>query len=86
MEAERNDKEFEVPVVCTQCHLLNVLQVHANLVIVGPHVQLGEEPGATELIHHWDRELVLLHLVLQRPIVNEEALGPICLVDEQHQH
>ena len=87
-ETKRHDEELEVAVVGAECRLLRVGQVHAHLVIAGMQVQLGEEHGAMQLIEELvdqrDQELVLGGLVIERAVVDAEAPGAVCLLDQQH--
>jgi hypothetical protein len=61
--------------------------MHRDLVVAISQIQPGEEPGAMKLIqefvHHQNRELVLECLVVKRPIVDVEALGPVRLFKQR---
>jgi hypothetical protein len=56
VEPKRHDEELVEAIVSPKCRLLNISGVHANLVVAGAEVQLGEESGAVklveELVHH----------------------------------
>lgn len=45
-EAKRHHQELEVTVVHPECCLVDVISVHAHLVIAVAKVELGEESGA----------------------------------------
>ena len=59
-EAEHHDHELEVAVVGAQRCFVDVLRVHAHLVVAAAEIKLGEERGALEfveqLVHDWDWE------------------------------
>lgn len=61
--------------VSLEGRLGNVNEVHANLVVTGAKVQLGEDAGAAELIqeffHNWDEELVVDRDGIERSVVHE---------------
>lgn len=84
-ETERHYEKFEVVVVGSEGCLLNVGGVHVHLMVPQAQVYLGEELGAMELIEelvdHWDQELVLGHLIVERPVVDAEMPVHVCLLD-----
>ena len=61
--------------VSPEGRLGNVSEVHANLVVTGAKVQLGEDAGAAKLIqeffHNWGGELVLDRDGIERSVVHE---------------
>ena len=66
----------------------DIIGVHLPLVVARPQVELSEETSpmelVKELIHHWDRELVLRRLGVEGVVVNAEAPQSIRLMDQQH--
>ena len=49
-ESERHDQKFEEGVMRPECCLVDVGRPHADLVVSGSEVELGEEAGAMELV------------------------------------
>jgi hypothetical protein len=49
-ESERHDEERKVAVVCSERGLLNVIRMHAHLMVVGAEIQFGEESSAVQLV------------------------------------
>lgn len=86
-EAEQHDEELEQPLVSAERRLVDVIWMHAYLVIAGAHVELGEEPGAAQLVEqllrHRDRKFILDCLVVESPVVNAESPRAILLFDQQ---
>ena len=66
---------------------MDVVRVHAHLMISAPQVELGEKAGAPkfiqEFVDDWDRKLVLDRLVIQGPEVNAELPRTIMFLDQQ---
>jgi len=76
-QPEGHDKELEVAVMRPESRPMDVVRVHAHLMISAPQVELGEKAGAPkfiqEFVDDWDRKLVLDRLVIQGPEVNAES-------------
>jgi hypothetical protein len=71
-----------------ECRLLNVVHMHADLVVARAEVQLGEEACAVEfveqLIDDRDRELVLYCAAIESSVVDAEAPGAVVFLDEEN--
>jgi hypothetical protein len=67
--------------------LVDVLPLHTDLMLAGPEIELGEEPGAMEfiqeLVDDWDGESVLDGDGVQRAIVDAELSRAIRFLDEE---
>jgi hypothetical protein len=67
--------------------LVDVLLLHTDLMLAGPEIELGEEPGAMEfiqeLVDDWDGESVLDGDGVQRAIVDAELSRAIRFLDEE---
>jgi len=76
-EAERHDHELEVAVVDAERRFVDVLRVHAHLVVAAAEIKLGEERGTLEfieqLVHDWNWEQVSDGLGVQGAIIDAEA-------------
>jgi hypothetical protein len=76
-QPERHDEELEETLVCLECHLLHICRVHADLVVAGVKIKLGEVLCAAQLIQQLlddqDREFVPDHLGIKGAIVNTET-------------
>jgi len=85
-EAERHDHELEVAVVRVERRLVDVLRVHAHLMLAAAEVQLGEERRALEFIeqfvHNRDWEQVADGLGVQCAVVDAEPPGAV-LADKE---
>ena len=76
-EAERHDHELEVAVVGAERRFVDVLRVHAHLVVAAAEIKLGEERGTLEfieqLVHDWNWEQIADGLGVQGTIIDAEA-------------
>lgn len=68
--------------------LVDVVGVHAHLVVAAAEVELDEEPRVAkfveELVHHGYRKLILHRFGVQLTVVDAEPLGSVGLLDQQH--
>ena len=73
-EAKRHHKEFEVAVMRLEGGLVDIIRLHADLVISRAQIELGEEASALEFIHkflhHQDGKLILYRLFVEGTVVH----------------
>lgn len=71
-----------------KCSLVNILRVHANLVVPTVEIELGEEVGTTQFIemfiHHGYGELVFDGLRIQVTVIDAEMPCLVGLLYQQH--
>ena len=87
-ETEGHHQELIVSLMSAKHRFADVLRVHPHLMVAGAEVELGEETRTMELIqelvHHWDRELILGGLCIKGVVVDVEPPGLVRLADQQH--
>jgi hypothetical protein len=73
--------------MCPKCRLVDVVRVHAHLMVAAAEVKLSEEPRAAELVQQFidqrDRELVFHRVVVQLTVVDAETPCAILFFDQQ---
>jgi hypothetical protein len=87
-ESERHDQKFEEGVMRPECCLVDVGRPHADLVVSGSEVELGEEAGAMELVQQLvddrDGEHILDGYGVQRAVVDAEPPRAVRFLDQEH--
>jgi hypothetical protein len=68
--------------------LVDVIRVHAHLVVAATEVKLGEEPHIVkfiqQLIDQWYWELILHRLLVKLVVVDAETPSIISLLYQEH--
>jgi hypothetical protein len=68
--------------------LVDVIRVHAHLVVAATEVKLGEEPHTVkfiqQLIDQWYWELILHRLLVKLVVVDAETPSIISLLYQEH--
>jgi hypothetical protein len=84
VEAKGHHQELEVAVVGAESRYRDIVRMHPHLMITGAEVELGEELRPVQLIHDWNRELVLGCLGVESAVVDAETPGAIGLAHEEY--
>jgi hypothetical protein len=52
-QAKKHDHEFIVPIINLECHLINILKRHSDLVVTRSKVYLRKDSGTNQLLQEF---------------------------------